>query len=251
MSALKFSIAEVRQPALEVVSFGQTGPNSTPPRESMRARVRRCTLPAEIYPLTLAQAEAQLAADVRRCADSTWLRCGQPDPFTGPDGQWGWRQSVAVTLLALLAPYRASALGRVCWENIDEDEAGWAYVVNVVDKGGTFQDKKIAPAHWSILRPLLLLLSPQRRGPVFGGSMLNRGQVDNRFGRVTYCLVGRRMDGKRFTVHCARHSFGSHAYAASGDITAISRQLGHASVDTTARYYVDEPDHHGGSSLLG
>lgn len=42
----------------------------------------------------------------------------------------------------------------------------------------------------------------------------------------------------RLTSHELRHTRGTNLYHSSGDIYAVSKYLGHASVDTTAKYYI-------------
>lgn len=58
-------------------------------------------------------------------------------------------------------------------------------------------------------------------------------------GHLTAAHVGvimRRALGGEATPHQLRHRFATVAYARSGDIVAVSRLLGHASVATTQRY---------------
>lgn len=42
----------------------------------------------------------------------------------------------------------------------------------------------------------------------------------------------------RLTSHELRHTRGTNLYSSSGDIYAVSKYLGHASVETTAKYYI-------------
>jgi len=40
-----------------------------------------------------------------------------------------------------------------------------------------------------------------------------------------------------YSIHCARHTYGSHMAHKSGSIEVVRQQLGHSSVETTAKFY--------------
>jgi len=52
--------------------------------------------------------------------------------------------------------------------------------------------------------------------------------------------AGKRVLGRNVTAHQLRHSRASDLVRETGKLTGVSRMLGHSSVSTTARFYVDE-----------
>jgi site-specific recombinase XerD len=83
-------------------------------------------------------------------------------------------------------------------------------------------------AYWKAARP--------RGSFLFPGTIPGRAISTGAVQRVLQKVVGRAGFKKRVTAHSLRHGFATHLLETGTDIRTIQRLLGHASIQTTARY---------------
>ena len=82
--------------------------------------------------------------------------------------------------------------------------------------------------YWKAIRP---------QGPfLFPGAILGRHISTGAVQRVLHTVVVGSGFTKRVTAHSLRHGFATHLLETGTDIRTIQRLLGHASIQTTARY---------------
>jgi len=91
--------------------------------------------------------------------------------------------------------------------------------------------------YWKTVRPAGAYLFPGR----LPGRPLTTSAVQ----RVLHQVVGRGGFRKRVTAHSLRHGFATHLLETGVDIRTIQRLLGHASIQTTARYTLVSQRHIG------
>lgn len=117
---------------------------------------------------------------------------------------------------------RRAEIARVHVEDVTPDLLGWS--LRVHGKGGRVRMMPISDELAAVL------LRAGRGGFVFPGR--DAGHLSARY--VGKLLAGVLGDG--WTAHTLRHRFGTVTHDATGDLVAVSRLLGHASVATTQRY---------------
>jgi integrase/recombinase XerD len=82
--------------------------------------------------------------------------------------------------------------------------------------------------YWKVARPV---------GPfLFPGTIPGRPITTGAVQRVLHEVVARSGFTKRVTAHSLRHGFATHLLETGEDIRTTQRLLGHASIQTTARY---------------
>jgi integrase len=158
---------------------------------------------------------------------------GAPKPVNGPDFQRilaGVADDAPARRAVLLCTWgglrRAEAAG-LDWPDIDPDTR----VARVVGKG-----RKVR--HVPFAQRLIDELLPDNGGNVITGTDV----------RWTADWVGRRTNrairaaGVDATMHKLRHRYGSIAYQRTKDPKALAELMGHASVDTTMRFYAAAAD---------
>ena len=158
------------------------------------------------------------------------IKSATPCPRPAPDSavleaKAGADQRVGLMLtLALATGARCCEICQVNVHDLDEDLLGPLLILH--GKG----DK---PRHVPISRELASAIKMQSEpitGWLFPGNI--NGHLSSKWvGK----LISRSLPGS-WTAHTLRHRFATRAYAASEDILAVSRLLGHASVATTQRY---------------
>ena len=123
-------------------------------------------------------------------------------------------------LMLLLAAYAGLRCGEIARVSREDYTGGVLYVHG---KGG--KTRVVPVEHVEIVAALT-----RGRGPLFPG------QVDGHLtpGTVTHLLSGLLPDG--WTGHTLRHRFATRAYAATPDLLALGRVLGHSRPETTQRY---------------
>jgi len=87
----------------------------------------------------------------------------------------------------------------------------------------------------SIKKQLRRYLKGQPSGPIFTtrtGRRLSSRQIQRRFGE----WVERAKIKRSATVHCLRHTLGSHLYKQTGDIFLVKEMLRHKSINSTLVY---------------
>lgn len=116
---------------------------------------------------------------------------------------------------------RVSEAAGLTWLDIDQETNR----IRVLGKGQKYRMVGLSP----LLRDALL---PDTGGNVVaaGGKPYTAGTLQRKVNRAIHAA------GIDATYHQLRHRFGTVAYAATGDLLAVSRAMGHASVATTAVY---------------
>lgn len=193
---------------------------------------------ADLAPATRSADLSHLRAFYRWCqrwehrADDPTLRIdapkvpnGMPRPLSKADLQ---------TLLEQMEPdmRRAACLGAYAGVRVSEAAAAmWADVdretnrLRVLGKGQKTRLVAISPL-------LLDDLLPDTGGNIVTGTdqVLTAAQLERKVNRAI------RQCGVDATFHQLRHRYGTIAYQATQDLVAVGRQMGHASVVTTAVY---------------
>lgn len=128
------------------------------------------------------------------------------------------RRAVSLGAYAGLRVHEAAAL---TWHDVDTENRR----IRVLGKGGKTRLVGMSPL-------LLDELLPDTGGNVVtaGGSAYSPGTLQRRANRAI------RAAGVDATFHQLRHRFGTVALAATGNLLAVSRAMGHASPATTAVY---------------
>jgi integrase/recombinase XerC len=161
------------------------------------------------------------------------------------------RFEAAVRFLRLTG-CRVSELCRACWADVDLGRGVWV-IPRHKTRRHTGRAKVVAlvPEAVELLRTLMALAGAGRPDaavvvaeptpiarPIF---LNNRGKPWTRrtLGQQLARLKKRHGIVEPATLHGIRHRFGSAGVAAGAPLKLIAAQLGHASVTTTERYYVD------------
>ena len=123
--------------------------------------------------------------------------------------------------LGAYAGLRVSEAAALTWHDLDHEHRR----IRVLGKGGKTRLVGLPPL-------LLDQLLPDTGGNVVtaGGPPYSAGALQRRANRAI------KAAGVEGTFHTLRHRFGTTALAATGDLLAVSRALGHASPATTAIY---------------
>lgn len=135
--------------------------------------------------------------------------------LTGADA----RQRLAIEIIASTGLRRAECAA-LHPDHLVRDSDGWA--LRIVGKGG---HARIVPAPDH-------LASAIRRSPDF----VFPGQIN---GHISPHYLGKlisRALPDRWTAHTLRHRYATRVYRATNDLRAVQELLGHASIQTTARY---------------
>lgn len=133
--------------------------------------------------------------------------------------------------LALTTGARCCEICRVNVQDLDEDLLGPLLILH--GKG----DK---PRHVPISAELAAIIK-LRSEPVTG--WLFPGNINGHLSaKWVSKLISNSLPG-HWSAHTLRHRFATRAYAASEDILAVSRLLGHSSVATTQRYVATDAAH--------
>ena len=129
------------------------------------------------------------------------------------------RQRLAIEVIASTGLRRAEC-ATIHTEHLIRDSDGWA--LRIVGKGGHARIIPV-PDH-------LALAIRNAAGFVFPGQI--QGHISPHYlGK----LISQALPGK-WTAHTLRHRYATRVYRATNDLRAVQELLGHASIQTTARY---------------
>ena len=133
----------------------------------------------------------------------------------------GWI-GTAVALMAYLG-LRCGEVARLCWRDLDESTTAGP-VAYVEGKGGKVRMVPV-PAELVARLP-----GRGRPGDPVVGRDVTPVKVSRDIGRYLRSL------GIDATAHALRHTYATHTYAATGDLLAVQKLLGHSSPATTQVY---------------
>jgi len=144
------------------------------------------------------------------------------------------RRDEALLLTAMYAGLRCCELARLCWSDLDLDEATLTIELSKANHG------RVVPLHadlvttfraWrTIQQPdddrIAVFGSARRRdhAPILPGSI---GKIARRVSKAS---------GVRFSMHVLRHTFATWTLRRSKDLYAVSKALGHLDLKQTAIY---------------
>ncbi len=134
---------------------------------------------------------------------------------------------------------RAAEASRLRW--VDCRDRGKGGIITVLGKGNKKRSILLAPEVWKWLKDLR---PPQARGEewVFlnenGFTPITRMHITN----IIRQAAERAGIEARVTAHWMRHAHATHAMDAGAPLPLISQTLGHASMETTARYLHVNPE---------
>lgn len=131
-------------------------------------------------------------------------------------------RTTVILRLAAEAGLRRAEIAQVHARDMARDLAGWSVLVH--GKGGRGRWVPLGDDLGSIVRLRC------------GGGWLLPGRIDGHLSPARVGELATAVLPAGWTLHTLRHRFATRAHAASGDLIAVSRLLGHASVATTQRY---------------
>lgn len=124
--------------------------------------------------------------------------------------------------LASEAGLRRGEVAQVHARDLSRDLLGWSLLVH-----GKGDRERIVPLGDDLATAVRLRCA---------GSWMLPGDVDGHLSARRVGELARDVLPDHWTLHTLRHRFATRAHAATGDLVAVSRLLGHASVATTQRY---------------
>lgn len=158
------------------------------------------------------------------------VRAAEPKPRPVPDSVVAAALVVADTRVGLIlrcaidAGMRRGEIAQIHARDLCEDLAGWS----VLAHGKGARDRLI-PLPDDLARDLAVACA-------IGGGWAFPGRID---GHLSADRVGDLATAALpdvWTLHTLRHGFATRVHEATGDLVAVQRLLGHASVATTQRY---------------
>ncbi len=135
-------------------------------------------------------------------------------------------RTLVILRLAAEAGLRRGEIAQVHARDLVEDLAGWSLLVH--GKGGR--------ERWVPLSAELAAMVRLR----CGGGWLLPGRIDGHLSARRVGELASEVMPEGWTLHTLRHRFATRAHDATGDLLAVSRLLGHASVATTQRYVASD-----------
>lgn len=158
------------------------------------------------------------------------VRPSEPSPHPAPDDVLAFALVGADARLRLIlrlaaeAGLRRAEIAQVHARDLERDLLGWS--LRVHGKGGRVRTV-----------PLTASLSDELRLAVrAGGGWALPGDDGGHLSPRYVGKLGAAALPEGWTLHSLRHRFATRVYAASGDLLAVQRLLGHASPSTTQRY---------------
>jgi integrase/recombinase XerD len=160
-----------------------------------------------------------------------------PDVLTGEEVEWllGAIQSVKHRTILMTAYGAGLRISEAC--SLQASDIDSARMLIHVHEGKRSKDRYVMLStrllavlreYWKTARPA---------GPyLFPGAIPGRPITTSAVQRVLRAVVVRSNFAKRATAHSLRHGFATHLLETGVDIRTIQRLLGHASIQTTARY---------------
>ena len=146
-----------------------------------------------------------------------------------------WQRGRLAIIVMLFAGLRLAEAAALRWDDIDFDD-GLLMVY-----GGKGDKDRNVPLHSRLRLELERIPAAERSGAVLkniDGEDITRRSLESLMRRLPRVLGL----SYRFTAHQLRHSFATQILRHGGDLRSIQVLLGHASLETTMRYILVDPE---------